>query len=88
MRPKRYLGLVSALALAGTITACGSSDSSTPTDAAGGGATKIGDCDITSKPNSISVTPVKAGTLTVETALPAPGWWNGTTPESIKSGYE
>ena len=43
---------------------------------------------ITSKPNSISLTPVKAGTLTVETTLPAPGWWNGTTPESIKSGYE
>jgi polar amino acid transport system substrate-binding protein len=31
---------------------------------------------------------VKAGTLTVETTLPAQGWWNGTTPQSIKSGYE
>ena len=24
----------------------------------------------------------------METTLPAQGWWNGTTPESIKSGYE
>jgi polar amino acid transport system substrate-binding protein len=31
---------------------------------------------------------VKDGTLTVETTLPAQGWWNGTTADSIKSGYE
>jgi polar amino acid transport system substrate-binding protein len=87
MRLKRSLGLISAVAVAATLAACGSSDSSS-TATAGGGATKIGNCDITSKPNSISITPVKAGTLTVETTLPAPGWWNGTTPESIKDGYE
>ena len=67
------------------LAACGSSNSSST---ATGGATKIGDCTLTSKANSISLTPVKSGTLTVETTLPAPGWWNGTTPESIKSGYE
>jgi polar amino acid transport system substrate-binding protein len=89
MRLKHSLGLISAVALTATLAACGSSDSSTTaTDGGSGGATKIGDCDITSKPNSISLKPVKAGTLTVETTLPAPGWWNGTTPESIKSGYE
>src|SRR4051795_104459 len=89
MRLKRSLGLISAAALAVTMAACGSSNSSTATDAgASGGATKIGNCDITSKPNSISITPVKSGTLTVQTTLPAPGWWNGTTPESIKDGYE
>ena len=47
-----------------------------------------GDCQITSKPNTIDIKPVHDGTLTVETTLPAQGWWNGTTPESIKSGYE
>ncbi len=90
MRLTRPLGLISAAVLAASLAACGSSDSSsTATDAgASGGATKIGNCDITSKPNSISLTPVTAGTLTVETTLPAPGWWNGTTPESIKDGYE
>ncbi len=85
MRLKRSLGLISAVALATTVAACGSSNSSST---ATGGATKIGDCTLTSKANSISLTPVKSGTLTVETTLPAPGWWNGTTPESIKSGYE
>ena len=91
MRLKRSLGLISAVVVASTtLAACGSSDSSsTATDAgASGGATKIGNCDITSKPNSISITPATAGTLTVETTLPAPGWWNGTTPESITDGYE
>jgi polar amino acid transport system substrate-binding protein len=82
---KRSLGLISAAVLASALAACGSSNSSST---ASGGSAKIGDCTLTSKANSISLTPVKSGTLTVETTLPAPGWWNGTTPESIKSGYE
>jgi polar amino acid transport system substrate-binding protein len=81
---KRAIGLMSALAVAATLAACGGSDSSGGT-ASGG---SYGDCTITSKANSIDITPVKDGTLTVETTLPAQGWWNGTTPESIKSGYE
>jgi polar amino acid transport system substrate-binding protein len=79
---KRTIGLMSALAVAATMAACGGSNSS------GGSAASFGDCKITSKANSISITPVKSGTLTVETTLPAQGWWNGTTPQSIKSGYE
>jgi polar amino acid transport system substrate-binding protein len=85
---KRTIGLMSAVAITAALAACGSSNSSSPATATGGGATKIGNCTITSKANSIKLTPVKAGTLTVETTLPAPGWWNGTTPESIKDGYE
>jgi polar amino acid transport system substrate-binding protein len=81
---KRTIGLMSAFAITAALAACGSSSSSST--AAGGGS--YGDCKITSKPNSIDIKPVKAGTLTVETTLPAQGWWNGTTPESIKSGYE
>jgi polar amino acid transport system substrate-binding protein len=84
---KRTIGLVSAVAITAALAACGSSDSSSTATGAGG-ATKIGNCDITSKANSIKLTPVKSGTLTVETTLPAPGWWNGTTPDSIKDGYE
>jgi len=86
---KRTLCAGGAAFLAVALAACGSSDSSTP--AATGGnqpAGSYGDCDITSKANSIDIKPVKDGTLTVETTLPAQGWWNGTTPESIKSGYE
>jgi polar amino acid transport system substrate-binding protein len=86
MHLKRTLGLTSTVAMTVVLAACGSSNSSSP--AAGGGSGSYGDCNVTSKANSISLTPAKAGTLTVETTLPAPGWWNGTTPESIKSGYE
>jgi len=81
---KRTIGLVGALAVTATLAACGGSDSS-GSSASGG---SYGDCDITSKANSINIKPVHDGTLTVETTLPAQGWWNGTTPESIKSGYE
>lgn len=87
LTPKRILSVGSAAVLTVALAACGSSGSST-TASSSGGATKIGNCDITSKPNSIKITPVKSGTLTVETTLPAQGWWNGTTPQSIKDGYE
>jgi polar amino acid transport system substrate-binding protein len=74
----------SAAVLAVALAACGSSSSS----AGGGGGGSYGNCKITSKANSIKITPAVPDTLTVETTLPAPGWWNGTTPQSIKDGYE
>jgi polar amino acid transport system substrate-binding protein len=48
----------------------------------------FGNCPITGKKGAIPLTPAVAGQLTVEVALPAPGWWNGDTPSSIKDGYE
>jgi polar amino acid transport system substrate-binding protein len=81
---KRTLCVGSAAVLAVALAACGSSSSS----AGGGGGGSYGNCKITSKANSIKITPAVPDTLTVETTLPAPGWWNGTTPQSIKDGYE
>ena len=34
------------------------------------------------------MTPAIAGQLTVEVNLPAPGFWNGDTPDTIKDGFE
>jgi len=51
-------------------------------------ADKIGNCDVTGQKGSIQITPAVAGQLTVEVSLPAPGWWNGDTPDTIKDGYE
>jgi polar amino acid transport system substrate-binding protein len=87
---KRTLSVGSAAVLAVVLAACGSSNSSsTATDANGNPSSgSYGDCKITSKPGSIKLTPATPDTLTVETTLPAPGWWNGTTTDSIKSGYE
>ncbi len=49
----------------------------------------IGNCEMTGAKGSIPIAaPAKAGQLTVEVSLPAPTWWNGDTPESIKDGYE
>ena len=48
----------------------------------------IGNCAVSGAPGSIALTPAKAGQLTVEVNLPAPGFWNGDTPESIKDGFE
>ncbi len=86
MQLKRTLALSASLALALSISACGSSKDDSSSGASGGG--DFGNCKVTSKKDSIKVKPVKAGTLTVETTLPAQGWWNGTTPGSIKDGYE
>jgi polar amino acid transport system substrate-binding protein len=86
MHLKRTLAFVATLGLAVSMSACGSSDKDSSSKASGGG--DFGNCKVTSKKGSIKVKPVKAGTLTVETTLPAQGWWNGTTPQSIKDGYE
>lgn len=51
-------------------------------------ADKIGNCEMTGKKGEFSITPAIAGQLTYETNLPAPGWNNGDTPETIKDGYE
>ncbi|HEY4165077.1 MAG TPA: ABC transporter substrate-binding protein [Dongiaceae bacterium] len=48
----------------------------------------IGNCEMTGTKGSMPVTPVNPGQVTVEVALPAPGWWNGDTPDTIKDGYE
>jgi polar amino acid transport system substrate-binding protein len=48
----------------------------------------IGNCELTGDKGSMPFTPAQAGQLTVEVNLPAPGWWNGDTPEQIKDGYE
>src|SRR5215208_3328062 len=76
---KHAIGIASALLVAGSLAACGGDSDS---------GASYGDCDVTSEADSIDIKPVKSGTLTVQTTLPAPGWWNGTTPESIKDGYE
>jgi polar amino acid transport system substrate-binding protein len=84
---KRTLSVGSVAVLTAALAACGSSNSSSSTTG-GSSSGSYGNCKITSKPNSIKVNPVTPDTLTVETTLPAQGWWNGTTPESIKDGYE
>ncbi|MFE5188899.1 ABC transporter substrate-binding protein [Streptomyces sp. NPDC056628] len=49
---------------------------------------RYGDCDVSGRRGEFHLTPETAGALTVKTTLPAPGWWNGDTPQSVRSGYE
>jgi len=48
----------------------------------------IGNCELYGQKGEFTFTPAQAGQLTVEVNLPAPGWWNGDTPDTIKDGYE
>ena len=48
----------------------------------------IGNCELYGTKGEASITPAIPGQLTVEVNLPAPGFWNGDTPESIKDGFE
>jgi polar amino acid transport system substrate-binding protein len=73
--------LASALAAGLALTACGSS---AKTSTAG----KIDNCDVSGVAGSIKLTPVTADTLTIQTSLPAPGWFNGDTADVVKDGYE
>jgi polar amino acid transport system substrate-binding protein len=57
--------------------------------ASAGAANMIGNCELIGEKGSIPVaSPAKAAQITVEVSLPAPIWWNGDTPESIKDGME
>ncbi|NJP49816.1 amino acid ABC transporter substrate-binding protein [Streptomyces sp. SBST2-5] len=49
---------------------------------------QYGDCRVSGRYGEFRLKPVTRGVLTVKTTLPAPGWWNGDSAKSIKSGYE
>ena len=49
---------------------------------------RYGSCAVSGKYGEFHLSPRTAGALTVKTTLPAPGWWNGQTPATVKSGYE
>jgi polar amino acid transport system substrate-binding protein len=57
--------------------------------AAASAADMIGNCEMSGAKGSHPVAnPFKPGQVTVAVSLPAPIWWNGDTPESIKDGME
>ncbi|GAB2839383.1 hypothetical protein GCM10022221_43640 [Actinocorallia aurea] len=80
----RVAGLLGVTALGlGLLTACGGSDSRTAAD----GAPSYGECKVSGEYGSHKLTTVDDGVLTIQAALPAPGDYNGDTPQGVKSGY-
>ena len=49
---------------------------------------RIGNCEVTGPKGQFPIRPAIAGQLTVQTNLPAPGFWNGDSPATIKDGFE
>ncbi|WP_236105719.1 ABC transporter substrate-binding protein [Pandoraea fibrosis] len=47
-----------------------------------------GNCQVTGTRGSIKLETVTPGALSVRPVLPAPGWWNGDSPDTIKDGFE
>ena len=90
MRKLSVIGIVAALVFG--LAACGSSnktgsDTTTTTTSSGSG----GACGKASIPASAAdFKPVVAGTLSVVTSLPGPGFWEGSDsdPTKLTSGYE
>lgn len=54
----------------------------------GTGFTACFDCKVTGQPDSIELKTQKPDVLTVAVVLPNPGWSNGTSPDTVKSGFE
>jgi polar amino acid transport system substrate-binding protein len=82
---RRFAVIGIAIAVSVGLSACGSS--SKPA----GSGTPASACGSTQKPAAAaSFKPVKAGTLSVVTSLPGPGFWEGsdTDPTKLTSGYE
>jgi ABC-type amino acid transport substrate-binding protein len=47
-----------------------------------------GNCKVSGQKGSVKLTTVVPGALSVRPDLPAPGWWNGDSPDTIKDGFE
>jgi ABC-type amino acid transport substrate-binding protein len=47
-----------------------------------------GNCEVSGERGSVKLQTVVPGALSVRPVLPAPGWWNGDSPETIKDGFE
>ena len=47
-----------------------------------------GNCEISGERGSVKLETVVPGALSVRPTLPAPGWWNGDSPDTIKDGFE
>lgn len=48
----------------------------------------FGNCKVSGPRGVVKLKTVVPGALSVRPALPAPGWWNGETPDTIKDGFE
>ena len=51
-------------------------------------ASGYGTCEVSGQRGSVKLETVVAGALSVRPNLPAPGWWNGDSPDSIRDGFE
>jgi ABC-type amino acid transport substrate-binding protein len=47
-----------------------------------------GNCEVSGVRGSVKLETVVPGALSVRPVLPAPGWWNGDSPDTIKDGFE
>jgi polar amino acid transport system substrate-binding protein len=47
-----------------------------------------GNCEVSGQHGSVKLDTIVAGALSVRPALPAPGWWNGDSPDTIRDGFE
>lgn len=86
MRHTRFVATAGVIALALGLTACGSGGNESP--AAKADSAPFGDCVITGEAGSHPLELIKDGVVTVKADLPSPGWYNGDTVESIKSGFD
>jgi ABC-type amino acid transport substrate-binding protein len=51
-------------------------------------ASDYGNCVVSGNRGSVKLKTVVPGALSVRPNLPAPGWWNGDSPDTIKDGFE
>jgi polar amino acid transport system substrate-binding protein len=87
MRFIRSASLTSALAVAALgLAACGSGEDAGAADT--GNPAAYGDCEVTGAAGSHTLDLIQEDTITVKADLPSPGWYNGDTVESIRSGFD
>lgn len=56
--------------------------------AAASAASGYGNCEVSGRRATVKLETLVAGALSVRPNLPAPGYWNGDSPDSIQDGFE
>lgn len=87
LRAKKTFVATVAVAGMALVSAC-TSESTEAKGTASGADGSYGECQVYGEKGSITLSPATPGELTVQTNLPSPGWWKGTSPTDITGGYE
>lgn len=85
---KKLFAIAAVVTSAVALSACSAEASGAEIDAATGNPRSYGDCTVTGTKGEHPLKTLTEGVLLMKADLPSPGWYNGDTVASIRSGFD